>query len=70
VVLVGYNSGKRPQAGGFSSINRAPSCLVKGSAKSLFLKVTFGPGQRFEAKWAGSREESASESESADFSAL
>ena len=44
-----YNSGKRPQAGGFSSINGAGPPPVKGSAKSLFLKVTFTlrqPNQR------------------------
>src|SRR6187549_191027 len=60
-----YNSGKRPQAGGFSPINRARGTPVKGSAKSLFLKVTFDV---FERSGHGSREEGASQPESAGFS--
>jgi hypothetical protein len=45
----GYNSGKRPHAGGFSPINGVVAPRVKGGAKPLFLKVTFAyiqPNQR------------------------
>src|SRR5256885_12588121 len=44
---VGYTSGIRPQAGGFSTINRALAAPVKVAAKVLFLKVTFALGTGF-----------------------
>jgi hypothetical protein len=56
---VGYNSGIRPQAGGFSTIDRASGPAVKAAAKLLFLKVTLAIAFSSEVG-TGSREENAS----------